>query len=255
MDCRQLRDSIERYLDSELESPGKVALEEHLDACGECRNRVRAESLIQSRLRRLYADEVTPAALRERIHAQVLTEAPHAVSGESRRPVALAFRTRWLPVTAAAAAILAALLVLRTVDRDRPDEAAQEVWAAGLAADITANHGPTGREDLVALSDPVRLATLFEEHGSFRPQLPPPPVGGRLLGGQLCLVNGKRVVHAVYMVEGMTVSYFVVPYVSGPERTGDGRTSGFNYLTRVSPEGSVYVMSTAPRRELARLLS
>jgi hypothetical protein len=145
------------------------------------------------------------------------------------------------------AAMLAALVLLWTLG---PTGGVDPALAAGLAEDHVGHHGPSGQQYLVAESDPQALSRWFEEQIGRMMSLPATPPEGRLVGGQICLVNGERVAHAVYDVDGTTVSYYMVPQ-AGPEKRVHGSLDRLNYLAWDTPEGGVFVLGSRPARELA----
>ena len=307
MNCAQATELQDFYLDGELEPRLVSEVEAHLAGCAVCGGRMRAERRVRERIAALAGDEAAPPELRERIRARVrgshpdvmaLTpaaeieqlefsvedlgpaaadEAAPAVHRDGSRP-ATPPRRHGLQIALAIAASLAALVLLWRVG---PRGGAESVWAAGLADDHRAHHGASGQEYVVSESDPAALSRWFEQRLGARVPLPETPLGNRLVGGQICFVNGYEVAHAIYEREGTagsegaasalgaadlerapgstgaadpqvrTVSFYVLPRVAGPDGMTQGEIAGLNFVAWDSPPGGVFVLGAEPAAELA----
>ncbi len=250
MSCSLVRDDFDSFLDGELDPARQAEVQAHLEACADCSARLRGERQVRERITAFCADETAPAGLRARLEAQVRSAAEEAAAVRPSVTL-LASRTRalgWRPVYGfAVAAVVAALAIVWTLT---PRGGVGTALAAGLAADHTDHHGVSEREGIFGSDDPAELGRWFEGRLGMAIDIPQAPAGARLIGGQVCLVDGRRVAHAVYDVNGVTVSYFVVPHVSGPREPTPGRVEDVNYVAWDSHPGGVYVVSSAPSSEL-----
>jgi mycothiol system anti-sigma-R factor len=266
MECTQARRRLDPYLDGELTPAEQADLERHVAGCADCEARLGVERAVRGRVAAVLAEEGAPEPLRDRIRVQVrdaaaesfpeATNDPSGAAGVLRGPGARAAHRR-LRVGLALAAILAGLFVVwnRGFDRSSVDPVVQS-WANALARDMTEHHGASGHDALVEETDPHRLAAWFQGRTGVQVTLPETPPGARLLGGQVCLVDGALVAHLVYGLEGATtVSYFVLPHGLEADEPQSGRASAFNFVVRKAQQGSVYVMGSVAPRELARFVS
>ena len=274
MDCEKSEGLLNGYLDDELERGERAEVERHLAACSACGARVRAERRIRFHITTAVADETAPRALRERVEREirasvVAAQAVTAPSAEAELPrgsagrvvvdVATSLRRRrtwpatwlssrsWFGYGLAAAAVLVAIIGLWML---APRRGGAEAWAAGLFDDHARHHGPSGRELLVAETNARDLERWFDRRLGLKLALPEWVGDGRLVGGQVCDVNGRRVAHAVYDLAGATVSYYVVPRGDAPEAPTRGEISSVRYLTWKSPSGGVFVLGAVAPSEL-----
>ena len=127
-----------------------------------------------------------------------------------------------------------------------------DVWAADLARDHAGHHGAGGIERLVPASSPAELERWFGARG-IAVEVPPAPPGGRLVGGQVCDVNGEFVAHVVYALgDDGTVSRFTLPRIPGPDRAVDGQVESLHYVGWDTPAGGVFVLGDVGPAALAR---
>ncbi len=250
MTCTRLRESIDSFLDGALDASRASAVEAHAAVCPTCASRLSGERRVRERITTLCAGETAPAALRERVRAQVeAAEADQGAAADAPARVTPWSRPgrRTFAYGLAAAAVVAVLTIVWTLG---PRGGVESALAAGLAEDHTGHHGSSQREGVFQSADPVEIGRWFEGRLGRPIAIPETPAGARLIGGQVCLVDGRRVAHAVYDVNGRTVSYFVVPHVSGPSEPTEGRVQDLNYVAWNSEPGGVFVLSSAPSREL-----
>jgi len=78
MTCRDKARLLDAYVDSELDVPGALALEDHLSSCASCRAALGRVRALRSALRQNAEPERAPDTLRERLHARF---APAATRG------------------------------------------------------------------------------------------------------------------------------------------------------------------------------
>ena len=251
MSCTLSTDLLDEYLDEELEPARAREVERHLAGCPACAARLRAERAIRERIRVLAADETAPELLRRGIEAQVREPAAGATAPrqeEAAQPTWSLRRPALRFGFALAASIVALLLVWTLVPRGGVSSA----LAAGLAEDHLEHHGPMGREYMVHERDQAALERWFEDRLGTMISLPDEAPMGELVGGQICIVNGRRVAHAMYQVNGEIVSYYVVPGVPGPPEPVTGGVEEVQFAAWSSPPGGVFVLGRGPADELSR---
>jgi anti-sigma factor RsiW len=105
MNCTDIDNLSQTFLDGELADEEQRELEIHLVGCGACRDKVDGERGFHEELRRILAAPPAPDTLRRRLAANLDAEDARAVAAVRRR------RGAWLLPGAAMAAAAAALLV------------------------------------------------------------------------------------------------------------------------------------------------
>jgi glutathione S-transferase len=121
VNCSDCRRSLHPYLDDELEVRDHVAILEHLDRCGPCRDVYGSEGRIRSRLKESLAKDRCPV--------RVAVAFAKSMRGERLRESWL----RFLPAAAAVAATLVAAVAVRHAivsDRQGPFDP----WSIGVDA-------------------------------------------------------------------------------------------------------------------------
>jgi anti-sigma factor (TIGR02949 family) len=81
MDCKLVRDHLDAYVDGEIEPSPLLEFEQHLDACGDCRNEVTLMRAVVRGVQELQAP-AAPLALRQRVVRVLDEKAP----SEGRSP-------------------------------------------------------------------------------------------------------------------------------------------------------------------------
>ena len=228
-------DTVDSYLDDELDPRVRTGLEAHLRSCPSCAERVRGERLVREALAAPLRSEAAPAGLRSRVRV-AMAATPLRRAGV---PAVLRYA---LPL----AAVLGALVLVRTLG----PEGLPRAWARGIAEDHAEHHGASGTDFLVREGDPERLAAWFRGETGEDLVLPPNPAGAELVGGLLCLVNDRRVPHAVYRVDGRLVSYYVLPDLSPAGDRVAGSVEDLNYVAWSRDGGTAVVIGRAPSEEL-----
>jgi anti-sigma factor RsiW len=216
MECVDIRGRLHAYLDQELELPSVVAIDQHLASCQACKAIFAQQAALRSGIRRHAEYHAAPAALVERIRAQ-LGAAGDGAAGPARTP---APRRPWLPFRQwfqVGAAVAATAVVS---------------WIAAIqyyipaADEIVAEQVITGHARAVLGSRLVDVATS-DQH-TVKPWLSSkldfsPPVadltgaGFPLLGGRLDYLDDRPVAALVYRHRQHMIDLFV-----WPEQKADG---------------------------------
>lgn len=209
------------YVDGVLDATAAVEVEAHIASCAACRSQADFERELRQRLR-----ELPPIEAREGLEARV--------RGRLRRE-----RLRWGRVVLPLAASLAFLAF----------------WLAGsapfVAWELAWDHDHCfGKQTLPASvwsSDPDRVAAWFEAKGRHLPPLPESAGGLELVGGRLCPILDRRVVHLYYAGEKGQLSLYVVP---GTVRFDPARAmSARGKAVRMLRSGGTLVALVSPRQE------
>lgn len=115
MDCNMVRDNLSLYMDNELDEEEKALLEEHINACPECKKELEDYKKIQDVLRQL-PDEELPVGYCKRLHnllkAETNNEAPKLEDNQQTKVVSIIKKNkfRWVKYGSLAAAL--ALIVI-----------------------------------------------------------------------------------------------------------------------------------------------
>jgi anti-sigma factor RsiW len=129
-------------------------------------------------------------------------------------------RAQWL---AAAVVVLVGLAGAITADRLLRDTDADPITA------IAEDHAKALGETHMASRDPAEVTRWLAGQVHFAVHVPVLP-GADLRGGRLCVLDGRRCAVMEYDVDGVAVSYFVVP--DGSEPAGHGASPRFDATRR-----------------------
>jgi anti-sigma factor RsiW len=211
--CRAVDALVTPYIDGSIPEADRRAVDEHLRACPPCHSRVASERAARNAIRTCrgaLAEELAPAALRERClahaHSHQSPVASHQAPGASRR----SWRSRIVPFALAASLLLvfaSAFLYQLTAGSTRV-----------LAAELTADHvkcftlnAVLGTHDLPSAVE----GTMASSFG-WNMHLPsnPASVGLELVGARPCLYGEGKIAHIMYRQSGQggqPVSLFMLP--------------------------------------------
>ena len=200
------------YVDDEVDTTERQAVDVHLADCARCRDRADAERTAR-RIVRSHASTLTrpaPAALRARCVSAVPSSGTPA-----RRMRAVGLVRRWVPLSMAATVLLAVAGVFMAGQQERLE--------ASFAAQLVIDHEKcfaefgTGHPRLDAAQAEARLAV---DHGY---DVSVPPSSDReqieLVDVRSCDYDGGQMAHLLYEVEGRPVSVFVEPEAWHAERS------------------------------------
>jgi anti-sigma factor RsiW len=191
---------VTAFVDGELDTAARAAVEEHLAGCPVCRDQAAFERGIRERLRSLPSPQPAPA-IEDRVRGRVRKTA------RPRAPV-------WLGL---AAGLMACALWVR--------------GGAGLVSwQLAWDHGHCfGLDRLPAqvwTNDPDVLARWYRERGTEVPILPAAVKGLELVGGRYCPLMDRRVAHVYYATRDRHLSLYVVPGYLRLEGTHEGTARG-----------------------------
>jgi len=245
--CEEVRQAIPLLLDDELDAEYTLEVEEHLSACGDCREMLEHEGNLRLLLRRAADSISAPIALRRRLRDTLERESkPYGA---------------WLrgAPAVAAAAILAAFIWRGAGD--------------GLTNDldeVTQRHRVDVPMDVVA-ADIAPVQKYFRARLPFSVELPRPALESNstqmMLGGRVIRLQDRDTAYVRYETPRGRVSIFVQDnpgtynasevapgYRLGNRRVSLHRVRGYTTMRWVS-RGLVYsVVSELPEHDLEMLI-
>ncbi|MCC7415862.1 MAG: zf-HC2 domain-containing protein [Acidobacteria bacterium] len=245
--CESIDLLLTPYVDGEIPSGERPAVEEHLRRCDPCRARVAAEravrSLIQARRSALAAD-CAPPGLRD-----ACARAAEAAAWSAVPAPATGWKRRLVPLALAASLVVAvagAFLYQLTASS-----------ATILAAELAADHVKCFAINDVFDTHQSRTAVERSMAAGFGwpARLPPQPeaVGLELVGARPCLYGEGRAAHIMYRYHGRPVSLFMLPDTIRQ----DAVISVLGHECAIWSEGDrTFVMiSREPRNDMRRIAS
>jgi len=155
--CRRAEVLLDAYLDGDLPSPRRGALERHLTGCFGCAQELQRARLLRDQLRalpeRFAGDHVTEAALVR------LRREGGADGSRFRRQWSLRWTPAWQPLTAVAAALLVVFGITRFVTRPAVEQSitpadvaraeTQVRWVMAHLGDINRRTAEKVRDDVL----------------------------------------------------------------------------------------------------------
>jgi anti-sigma factor RsiW len=249
MNCSTSAPLLAAYLDDELEPHDRLAVEQHLEACASCRQRLAADRALHSAL------QTAAPALRERMdpaQEDRLQRALAASAADRRRRRRPARPFFGLPGAALQAAALAAALLagigLGHMGTKEPARAllAQELVASRVRA------GLSGHPVDVPSSDRHTVKPWFQGRLDYAPVVVDLTASGYpLIGGRVDYIDGRSVAVLVYRAGAHQIDLFTWPEASGapPLRPHTTTERGFS-LRGWSQGGMVFwaVTDAVPER-------
>jgi anti-sigma factor (TIGR02949 family) len=228
MDCTDCRSRLDAYLDQELDLPGAVAIDQHLESCASCKGVFSLQASLRGAVRRYAAYRPAPEGLAERIRARL------APAGGDARVRAAGARWRWpqfghwLPLGAAtaAAALISWTAAIQYASLSEDQVIAEQV-ISGHARSIV-----TGRLIEVASSDQHTVKPWLSGKLDFSPPVTDLAAEGfPLAGGRLDYLDGRSVAALVYGYRRHVINLFVWPDSKSGRRSPEALAkNGFNVL-------------------------
>ena len=249
MDCKDIPDLVDAFLDGELDALTSRGMESHLDGCPDCSALIDEQRAL-SRLVRRQADYFTaPPALRERLIASVSP----STGGEAAGPPPASRRAPWRrwSVPAASAALLAASLALFLATPSTDDQLADEVVSDHIRSLLMADHLAD-----VPSSDQHTVKPWFDG----KVEVAPPVVdhaqaGFPLIGGRLDYLDHRRAAAVVYRHDKHLINVFVLPGAAGiPLPTRTRSIDGYNVIAWTSDGMRFWAVSDLEVSQLDRFV-
>ncbi|MCB9558766.1 MAG: zf-HC2 domain-containing protein [Deltaproteobacteria bacterium] len=240
MNCQDLHDMLDAYLDGELATKERQLAEAHLGACSACR----ADAMFQQALKTRLCQAVetsAPDRLRQRL-CSVLRDC------ERQRPWLQRHKQTLRHAAALAAGI--AIVAGGWYYRNANDEAAVE----GLVQASISSHRRHLPLD-VQSSSGESIRSFFRDKVPFAVKLPQlPSQHARLIGARLSSLRGRDAVLLHYLVDGQRVSVFVLDPSALP-REELRAASGYQVMIFRRGGAGYTVASDIDRGKLMRLIS
>jgi anti-sigma factor RsiW len=222
---------LHALLDGELDAANASALEQHLQACPACAQRLETLKALHERLHELPPTEA-PEALKTRIEAMITAEGRTV---RPFRPPARGLPAGWAAAAGAFAAMAASLVIAPQLYDSGPSlrqELAQD-HVRSLQADHLVD---------IPTSDRHVVRPWFNGRIGFNP--PPAPdlaaEGFPLVGGRLDFADGRPIAAIVYRRRQHVINLFVMPARGGLELPSLGPAPGGYAMLHWTDKGLDY---------------
>jgi anti-sigma factor RsiW len=179
-----------------------IEAQQHLDTCAACQQFVHEMRTLGDAIHDAAPREKAPVEVRRHLFtaiARARTGAHQPTSGRHRR-------VQWV---AAAVVLLIGLASSLTLGRLLRDGPADPITA------IVEDHAKALGESHIVSGDPAEIARWLAGQLHFAMYVPV-LAGAELRGARLCVLDGRRGAVVEYDVDGVAVSYFVVPHRAEP---------------------------------------
>jgi mycothiol system anti-sigma-R factor len=205
MDCTNARTLLHGYIDQELDLASMMAIDQHLESCGKCKEIYAQQTMLRSAIRQHGEYHTAPAALAERIRAQIdATDRPAPAKQSTRRWTWPEFG-RWFQVGAAVAAT--AVVTWTTALQFGGQDLVAEQVISGHARSVLTSHLTD-----VATSDRHTVKPWLSSKLDFSPRVTDLTTAGfPLAGGRLDYLDGRPVAALVYHRRQHVINLFVWP--------------------------------------------
>lgn len=213
--CRDVDAIMTAYVDGELDAQDATAVDAHLAACHECRDRAAREHTVRSVV------QVKALGLRERASSSLRAKCVAALPGQDRPHMADSVTlptsrgrgrvSGWIPVSMAAAVILAVGGVLVF---------SQNRLEAAFAAQLAKDHEKCffDRSSLDPGFDVSRAEAALQRMIGVSTSIPGETDAFDVIDVRYCQYDGGEMAHVLCEWRGQPVSLFVVPGRSRRER-------------------------------------
>jgi len=255
MNCAQVRELLNGYVDGELPPAQAIEVADHLASCEECSGIYERLLATVRTLRDGLAKYRAPDLLRARVRA-ALREEQRPTVGTTKPKARRDVRTPWRTLAAAAILVVASSGITLVATRGH-------VSAESLATDeVLTSHirslMPAHLTD-VASNDQHNVKPWFNGRLDFSPSVPRlEDAGFPLLGGRLDYVHGRPVAAVVYGRRQHVINVFTWPAEASGDASQTLTTShGYNMLHWRSNGAEHWVVSdlnAAELQQFARLL-
>jgi anti-sigma factor RsiW len=249
MNCEHSRLYLSAYLDEELDVPGILVMQQHIDECHGCRAVLEQQASLRQALHdpALYAHPTPEFA--ERIRNQIRRAAQNDT--ESRFVSLMTpFRMGWYGWMRAAAVVGIALFIALPWAyrlRGSSERAIEEAVIAGHIRSLQAEH-------LVDIpsSNQHSVKPWFQGRLDFAPAVPDlGDAGWTLVGGRLDYIAGRTVAAVVYRRRLHDINVFIWPKSGAADETANPRyIQGYELLHWTRANMAYWVVSDLNRKEL-----
>jgi mycothiol system anti-sigma-R factor len=262
VNCEEIKNLMDAYLDGELDPITSQKVEQHLRDCPKCEQAYEVETAMAHAISRAAPYYKAPLELRERIQVSLRetigATTSRGAAGEGPLPVrrpeavqrAVFFDMPWNWLALAAAIVLAAIIGSSLLPRLRPPASDQF-----LATQLIASHVRSLMADHltdVASSDQHTVKPWLDTKLDFAP-----PVvdlaseGFPLIGGRLDYLDNRPVAALVYQRRKHFINLFVWPAASDAAKAPQTITrQGYQLLHWADPDFNYWAVSDVNANDL-----
>jgi len=264
VNCKEVINLMDGYLDSELDPVTSQTVEHHLRECPNCDQAYNAHGSLMRAIASSSPYHRAPAGLRERIQSSLREEigerttrsvVPDAQPLFPRRLAEariIRWDTSWNWLALAAAIIFAAIITFNLVPRLRPgsDQLLATQLIAGHVRSLMANHLTD-----VASSDQHTVKPWLDTKLDFAPAVPDlSSKGFPLIGGRLDYLDNRPVAALIYQRRKHFVNLFVWPVESNAAKaTKTISRQGYHLLHWADTDFSYWAVSDVSADDLQTL--
>jgi mycothiol system anti-sigma-R factor len=261
MNCTDVMDLIDAYLDGELDPVVNQDIERHLRDCSGCDRAYQEHQALIGAIGAGSLYEKAPPGLRERVQSSLRKEfplsarsvAPKNQSSSGIKPSmlpAVLFEAAWGWLALAAAVVLAALLVWNLTNGSR-GPGAEQFLATQLVASHVRSLMASHLTD-VASSDQHTVKPWFDGKLDFAPAVVDLASDGfPLVGGRLDYLESRPVAALVYQRRKHFINLFVWPVETAAAESGKAMTrQGYQLLHWADSQASYWAVSDVNGGEL-----
>jgi anti-sigma factor RsiW len=264
VNCNEVSELVDAYLDGELDPVTNKEIEAHLQNCSACDQLFKEHHAVVGAIGAVAPYHKAPAGLRERVQAALRDQIPASAAGaapelesdvtrKQRDVRTLLFEMPWNWLGLAAALAVAVLLVWNLAPDLRRPGAEQF-----LATELIASHVRSLMVDHltdVASSDQHTVKPWFDGKLDFAPSVVNPASDGfPLVGGRLDYLNNRPVAALVYQRRKHFINVFIWPAETSDARVTKAITrQGYQLLHWVDHDLHYWAVSDVSDNELVAL--
>ncbi len=249
MNCGEVKELIQLYLDNELDARSTLVVQQHLESCSGCSRQLNALLVQDQTLKQAALAETVESS---RVRAEILNAIAQEIQEE--RPRQINRTVDWLPAgwikrsRIAAAAVLALAAILLALRGGMMPGVNEAVYAA-----VAADHAAHCSVDMTmgAVTDPGELLQLVTTAAKLKGVPDLSAFGYGDPRGRFCKVSEVEFLHLVYYhATQPPISLFLRPHDSNliPERLTTFHSGSFN-VASVSQSGMDLLVVTSLAEE------
>ncbi|MDX6531986.1 MAG: hypothetical protein QOH41_4276 [Blastocatellia bacterium] len=264
MNCEEVMNLMDGYLDGELDPITCQTIEQHLQECHDSEQAYKAHGTLIRAIGSATPYYKAPPELRERIQSSLRQEiaerskssgsiprdASPLIKEKQPEPRSILFGTSWNWLALAAAIVFAAIIawnVLPRLQRPGPDQLLATQLIAGHVRSLMANHLTD-----VASSDQHTVKPWLDAKLDFAPAVVDlSSEGFPLIGGRLDYLDNRPVAALVYQRRKHFINLFVWP--AAPDATKTPKTitrQGYQLLHWVGSDFNYWAVSDVSETDL-----
>ena len=204
MNCKEARQYINLFLDSELDTKANLEISEHLSSCEECNTRFEQEERLEKSLVSILKEDKDSKA--EETWEGVISWFNHQV--EPEEGMRLGFRPLWRYLVPATAAVIGIVIMLIMYNRQDPDAltvAAQKCHVKYMTDKIVPSLESMSPGEVSGyLSGKFTFPVTISEIQDIKSH------HIKLFGGKVCHLNGVSAAYVMYHCCNAPVSVFIL---------------------------------------------